>query len=56
LRIGRFANRSGLEVSAASTLGSNKLAFRSKVISRSHAKIWVWGFRQILYQGFEAFF
>ncbi|KAE9392987.1 SMAD/FHA domain-containing protein [Gymnopus androsaceus JB14] len=43
LRIGRFTDRSGLGVSAVNALGSNKLAFRSKVVSRSHAEIWVEG-------------
>ncbi|KAI0030557.1 SMAD/FHA domain-containing protein, partial [Vararia minispora EC-137] len=40
LRIGRFTDRSGLGVSAANALGSNKLAFKSKVVSRAHAEIW----------------
>ncbi|KZT25843.1 SMAD/FHA domain-containing protein [Neolentinus lepideus HHB14362 ss-1] len=41
LRIGRFTDRSGLGIAAANALGSNKLAFKSKVVSRSHAEIWV---------------
>jgi hypothetical protein len=28
-------------VSAVDALGSNKLAFKSKVVSRAHAEIWV---------------
>ena len=40
LRIGRFTDRSGMGVSAANALGSNKLAFKSKVVSRAHAEIW----------------
>ncbi|KAI0049344.1 SMAD/FHA domain-containing protein, partial [Auriscalpium vulgare] len=40
LRIGRFTDRSGLGVAAANALGSNKLAFKSKVVSRAHAEIW----------------
>ncbi|KAE9390410.1 hypothetical protein BT96DRAFT_1002314 [Gymnopus androsaceus JB14] len=39
LRIGRFTGHSGLGVSAVNALGSNKLAFRSKVVLRSHAEI-----------------
>jgi hypothetical protein len=41
LRIGRFTDRSGLGLSAVNALGSNKLAFKSKVVSRAHAEIWV---------------
>ncbi|KAH8103282.1 SMAD/FHA domain-containing protein [Cristinia sonorae] len=41
LRIGRFTDRSGLGMAAANALGSNKLAFKSKVVSRAHAEIWV---------------
>ncbi|KAI0316605.1 SMAD/FHA domain-containing protein, partial [Amylostereum chailletii] len=40
LRIGRFTDRSGLGVAAANALGSNKLAFKSKVVSRAHAEVW----------------
>ncbi|THH17931.1 hypothetical protein EW146_g2976 [Bondarzewia mesenterica] len=40
LRIGRFTDRSGLGVAAANSLGSNKLAFKSKVVSRAHAEVW----------------
>lgn len=40
LRIGRFTDRSGLGVAAANATGSNKLAFKSKVVSRAHAEIW----------------
>lgn len=43
LRIGRFTDRSGMGVSAANALGSNKLAFKSKVVSRAHAEIWCEG-------------
>ncbi|KAL0581252.1 hypothetical protein V5O48_000735 [Marasmius crinis-equi] len=39
LRIGRFTDRSGLGLSAVNALGSNKLAFKSKVVSRAHAEI-----------------
>ncbi|PPQ76646.1 hypothetical protein CVT26_013900, partial [Gymnopilus dilepis] len=41
LRIGRFTDRSGLGLAAVNAMGSNKLAFRSKVVSRAHAEIWV---------------
>ncbi|KAI0067035.1 SMAD/FHA domain-containing protein [Artomyces pyxidatus] len=41
MRIGRFTDRSGLGVAAANAaLGSNKLAFKSKVVSRAHAEVW----------------
>lgn len=40
LRIGRFTDRSGSTMNAANALGSNKLAFKSKVVSRTHAEIW----------------
>ena len=40
LRIGRFTDRSGIGLNAANLLSSNKLAFKSKVVSRSHAEIW----------------
>ncbi|ETW75259.1 hypothetical protein HETIRDRAFT_239007, partial [Heterobasidion irregulare TC 32-1] len=40
LRIGRFTDRTGLGVAAANALGTNKLAFKSKVVSRSHAELW----------------
>jgi pSer/pThr/pTyr-binding forkhead associated (FHA) protein len=43
LRIGRFTDRSGLGLSAINSINSNKLAFRSKVVSRAHAEIWVEG-------------
>lgn len=43
LRIGRFTDRSGLGLSAINSINSNKLAFRSKVVSRAHAEIWVDG-------------
>lgn len=43
LRIGRFTDRSGLGIAAANALGSNKLAFKSKVVSRAHAEIWAEG-------------
>ena len=41
LRIGRFTDRSGMGITAVNALGSNKLAFKSKVVSRAHAEIWV---------------
>lgn len=41
LRIGRFTDRSGIGLNAANLLSSNKLAFKSKVVSRSHAEIWL---------------
>ncbi|EIN05625.1 SMAD/FHA domain-containing protein [Punctularia strigosozonata HHB-11173 SS5] len=40
LRIGRFTDRSGMGLAAANALSSNKLAFKSKVVSRAHAEIW----------------
>ncbi|KAF7419212.1 hypothetical protein PC9H_001798 [Pleurotus ostreatus] len=40
LRIGRFTDRTGLGLAAVNALGSNKLAFKSKVVSRAHAEIW----------------
>ncbi|GJE98252.1 SMAD/FHA domain-containing protein [Phanerochaete sordida] len=40
LRIGRFTDRSGMGIAAANASGSNKLAFKSKVVSRAHAEIW----------------
>ena len=39
LQIGQFTDCSGL--STINALGTNKLAFRFKVISRAHAEIWV---------------
>lgn len=41
LRIGRFTDRPGLNLAAQNTLNSNKLAFKSKVVSRAHAEIWL---------------
>jgi E3 ubiquitin-protein ligase DMA1/2 len=41
LRIGRFTDRSGMGLAAANASNSNKLAFKSKVVSRAHAEIWV---------------
>ncbi|KAF8344850.1 SMAD/FHA domain-containing protein, partial [Amanita rubescens] len=41
LRIGRFTDRSGMGLAAVNALGTNKLAFKSKVVSRAHAEIWV---------------
>ncbi|TFL01164.1 hypothetical protein BDV98DRAFT_91334 [Pterulicium gracile] len=42
LRIGRFTDRSGQGLaSLANATSSSKLAFRSKVVSRAHAEIWV---------------
>ncbi|KAG5644431.1 hypothetical protein DXG03_008526 [Asterophora parasitica] len=43
LRIGRFTDRSGLGLAAVNALGTNRLAFKSKVVSRAHAEIWVEG-------------
>lgn len=40
LRIGRFTERSGVPISQANALNSNKLAFKSKVVSRAHAEVW----------------
>ncbi|KAF8154458.1 hypothetical protein B0H34DRAFT_523907 [Crassisporium funariophilum] len=41
LRIGRFTDRSGMGLTAVNAPTSNKLAFKSKVVSRAHAEIWV---------------
>ncbi|KAF5372335.1 hypothetical protein D9615_009278 [Tricholomella constricta] len=41
LRIGRFTDRSGIGLAAVNALGTNRLAFKSKVVSRAHAEIWV---------------
>ena len=41
LRIGRFTDRSGLGLAGINNSTSSKLAFRSKVVSRAHAEIWV---------------
>ncbi|KAJ7255593.1 hypothetical protein C8J57DRAFT_1075303 [Mycena rebaudengoi] len=43
LRIGRFTDRSGLGLSAVNALSTNKIAFKSKVVSRAHAEVWVEG-------------
>ncbi|KAJ7255620.1 hypothetical protein C8J57DRAFT_994019, partial [Mycena rebaudengoi] len=43
LRIGRFTDRSGLGLSAVNTLSTNKIAFKSKVVSLAHAEVWVEG-------------
>ncbi|KDQ53952.1 hypothetical protein JAAARDRAFT_418897 [Jaapia argillacea MUCL 33604] len=43
LRIGRFTDSLGSDVEVSNALGSNKLVFKSKVVSRSHAEIWVEG-------------
>jgi len=40
LRIGRFTDRSGIGLAAVNALATNKLAFKSKVVSRAHAEIW----------------
>ncbi|KAJ7241557.1 hypothetical protein C8J57DRAFT_1560722 [Mycena rebaudengoi] len=37
LRIGRFTDRSGLGLSPVNALSTNKIAFKSKVVSRAHA-------------------
>ncbi|KAJ7614521.1 hypothetical protein FB45DRAFT_1035994 [Roridomyces roridus] len=41
LRIGRFTDRSGMGLAAVNALNTNKIAFKSKVVSRAHAEIWV---------------
>lgn len=41
LRIGRFTDRAGAGLAAQNPLNSNKLAFKSKVVSRAHAEIWI---------------
>ncbi|KAG2354177.1 hypothetical protein BDR07DRAFT_1430280 [Suillus spraguei] len=40
LRIGRFTDRSGIGLAVVNALNTNKLAFKSKVVSRAHAEIW----------------
>lgn len=40
LRIGRFTDRSGQGLAAANAQNHNKLAFKSKVVSRAHAEVW----------------
>lgn len=40
LRIGRFTDRSGGGAAALNAQNSNKLAFKSKVVSRAHAEVW----------------
>ena len=40
LRIGRFTDRSGMGVAALNAQNTNKLAFKSKVVSRAHAEVW----------------
>lgn len=41
LRIGRFTDRSGGNSLSAVAASQGKLAFKSKVVSRAHAEIWV---------------
>ncbi|KAJ7816010.1 hypothetical protein B0H13DRAFT_2460893, partial [Mycena leptocephala] len=41
LRIGRFTDRSGLGLAAVNALSTNKIAFKSKVVSRVHAEVWI---------------
>ncbi|KAJ7614546.1 hypothetical protein FB45DRAFT_255324 [Roridomyces roridus] len=41
LRIGRFTDRSGMGLAGVNALNTNKIAFKSKVVSRAHAEIWV---------------
>ncbi|EDR02896.1 uncharacterized protein LACBIDRAFT_308095 [Laccaria bicolor S238N-H82] len=41
LRIGRFIDPSGIDLAGVKALGSNKLAFRSRIVSPVHADIWV---------------
>ena len=40
LRIGRFTDRSGMGIAALNAQNTNKLAFKSKVVSRAHAEVW----------------
>ncbi|THG94421.1 hypothetical protein EW145_g8142 [Phellinidium pouzarii] len=40
LRIGRFMDRSGMGVASLNAQNTNKLAFKSKVVSRAHAEVW----------------
>ncbi|SRR6266550_6192074 len=41
LEIGRFTSSYGLSPSKINALGTDKLVFKSKVVSRKHAQIWV---------------
>ncbi|KAK7000566.1 putative E3 ubiquitin-protein ligase dma1 [Favolaschia claudopus] len=41
LRIGRFTDRSGLGLAAVNALSTNKVAFKSKVVSRAHAEVFM---------------
>ncbi|KAF8339426.1 SMAD/FHA domain-containing protein [Amanita rubescens] len=41
LQIGRFTDRGGLSSSEINALGTDRLVFKSKVVSRKHAQIWV---------------
>ncbi|KAJ7930811.1 hypothetical protein B0H13DRAFT_2530660, partial [Mycena leptocephala] len=41
LRIGRFTDGSGLGLAAVNALSTNKIAFKSKVVSRVHAEVWI---------------
>ncbi|KAJ7930820.1 hypothetical protein B0H13DRAFT_1475550, partial [Mycena leptocephala] len=41
LRIGRFTDRSGLGLAAVNALSTNKIALKSKVVSRAHAEVWI---------------
>ncbi|KAF7303929.1 RING-type domain-containing protein [Mycena indigotica] len=41
LRIGRFTDRSGMGIAAVNAQNTNKIAFKSKVVSRAHAEVWV---------------
>lgn len=43
LRIGRFTDRTGSAIAMANAANSHKLAFKSKVVSRGHAEVWVEG-------------
>ncbi|KAG2030439.1 SMAD/FHA domain-containing protein [Suillus americanus] len=40
LHIGRFTDRSSISLTAFNALNTNKLFFRSRVVSRYHAEIW----------------
>ncbi|KAF7324479.1 putative E3 ubiquitin-protein ligase dma1 [Mycena kentingensis (nom. inval.)] len=41
IRIGRFTDRSGIGLAAVNALNTGKIAFKSKVVSRTHAEVFV---------------
>ncbi|KAF4609553.1 hypothetical protein D9613_012337 [Agrocybe pediades] len=41
LRLGRFTDRSGIDVAELNALDHKKLLFKSKVVGRAQAEIWV---------------